>query len=76
MYRTIKEPLDLYRKEVAKFFQKYFPLAKKEEIEYKDWKDLSIDMGKLIIMQKTLCLSREEIARIMIEAIVETAGLK
>ncbi len=73
MHGTIEEALEVYKKEVGRFWQKFFPLSKKENIEYKDWKDLSVDMGKLITMQRVLGLSREEIAKIMIESILEAS---
>ncbi len=73
MHKMIEEALEAYEREVDKFWQKYFPLSKKENIEYKDWKDLSIDMGKLITIQRVLSLSREEIAKIMIKSMLEAS---
>lgn len=73
MHKMIEEALEVYEREVDKFWQKYFPLSKKENIEYKDWKDLSIDMGKLITIQRVLSLSREEIAKIMIKSMLEAS---
>jgi len=69
MYKTIEETLEVYKKEAVKFWQGYLPLPKKEDAKYKDWKDLSIDMGKLITMQRILGLSRDEIGETMIETI-------
>lgn len=74
MHPTIEEAKKDFEKEIVKFFQELFPLSR-EEIEYKSWKELSVHLGALIVIQKQLQkpdlfnIPRKEIAEIWKEAI-------
>jgi len=73
-----KEAEKCFEKDLVSFFYELFPLSKKKEIVYKDFKDLGTILGKVIVTQGNLQewfeITRKEAGEIWKKAIDEALG--